>query len=85
MSALDRLSLMPSWPARMTAPVAALYMGISETTFLNRYGAMGRKEGANTLWARAQLDLHIAKQFGLPHTDQPAWPVERDNSWDDLR
>ena len=84
MSAVQRLSLMPTWPARMTADVAALYMGISKSTFLTRYGQLGRKEGANTLWARIQLDALIAKQFDLPQVSAPEWPDARDDSWDDV-
>lgn len=65
MSALERLKELPDWPARMTAPVAAAYMGVSQTTFLIRYGEQGRKDGGNTFWARAQLDNIVADQFGL--------------------
>lgn len=51
----------------MTAPVAAAYMGVSPNTFRTRFGAYSRREGANVLWARAQLDLLIAEQFGFNH------------------
>ena len=76
------LTSMPDWPARMTAPVAAAYMGVSEGTFLTRFGDLGVKEGANKLWARAQLDRLIAKQFALPQL--PGLPTEEDDSWADL-
>ncbi|WP_301089747.1 hypothetical protein [Sphingomonas sp.] len=67
----------------MTADTAAAYMGISKTTFLTRFGATGVKEGSNTLWARAQLDGMIAKQFSIK---QPRASAEdRDTSWDDFR
>jgi len=83
MNALSRIEKLPDWPARMTAPVAAAYMGVSEGTFLTRFGHLGCKEGANKLWARAQLDREIAKQFALP---QPSASVaEGDDSWDDFR
>ena len=83
MSALARLSTLPDWPARMTAPIAAAYMGISTTSFLTRFKGEGIKEGANLLWSRAQLDRIIARQFALP---QPAGPAgEVDDTWDDLR
>ncbi|KQR81172.1 hypothetical protein ASG07_11935 [Sphingomonas sp. Leaf343] len=49
----------------MTSDVAAAYMGISKTTFLDRFGARGVKEGGNTLWARAQLDRIVVEQFDL--------------------
>lgn len=65
MTALDRLERLPDWPARMTAPIAAAYMGVSQSTFLVRFGAEGVKEGGNTFWARAQLDRIIANQFDL--------------------
>lgn len=82
MNALARLEKLPDWPARMTAPVAAAYMGVSEGTFLARFGTYGVKEGANKLWAKSQLDRLIAKQFGLT---QRASPAARDDSWDDVR
>lgn len=80
---LARLQKLPDWPARMTAEIAAAYMGIAKTTFLTRYGATGVKEGANVLWARIQLDGLIAKQFSIK---QPrAGAQDRDTSWDDFR
>ena len=65
MSALERLERLPDWPARMTAPIAAAYMGVSQSTFLARFGSTGVKEGANTFWARTQLDRLVEQQFGL--------------------
>lgn len=83
MGAMQKIGQLPGWPARMTAPVAAAYMGISHSTFLTRFGDTGVKEGANVLWAKAQLDTLIAKQFALR---QPlALSEEGDDSWDDLR
>lgn len=82
MSALDRLKRLPDWPARMTAPVAAAYMGISASTFLTRFKAHGVREGANLLWARAQLDQIIAEQFGL--SGPRGASNQRDTSWADL-
>jgi hypothetical protein len=81
-SALARLEKLPDWPARMTADVAAIYMGIAKTTFLSRFGTTGVKEGSNTLWARMQLDRIIAKQFAIA---QSVPSGEGDSSWDDLR
>lgn len=78
----ERLQIMPAWPARMTADVAAMYMGISETSFLTRYRSTGVKEGHNTLWAKAQLDAMIAKQFSLPQS--PGAPAEEIDTWADL-
>ncbi|GGE94057.1 hypothetical protein [Sphingomonas prati] len=51
MTALARLQAMPDWPARMTAEVAAMYMGVSVSTFRTRYGNRGVKDGCNVLWA----------------------------------
>lgn len=62
---LARLEKLPNWPARMTAPIAAAYMGISASTFLTRFGEVGVKEGHNMLWAKAQLDRIIAAQFDI--------------------
>lgn len=94
MSATERLAKLPDWPARMSAPVVAAYMGIGHTTFLTRFGSIGVKEGANVFWARIQLDRCIAEQFGLdmPAVGAPAvdeyerWKVarRRDDSWDDV-
>lgn len=83
MNAISRLEKLPFWPARMTAPIAAAYMGISEATFLTRFGATGVKEGANRLWAKVQLDHFIAKQFDLPQL--PGAKPEEADSWDDYR
>ncbi|TKD50539.1 hypothetical protein [Sphingomonas baiyangensis] len=78
----ERLSTLPDWPARMTADVACLYMGQSQSSFLARYRQHGRKEGSNVYWSRAQLDRLIANQFGM---SQPlALAREEDRSWDDL-
>lgn len=82
------LDKMPDWPGRMTAPVAAAYMGVSHTTFLDRFRGTGVKEGGKVFWARALLDAMIAKQFGLetavPSRVTPAlsdydlWRAEQD-------
>lgn len=81
LAVLERL---PDWPARMPADVACAYMGISKTTFLTRFGAHGVKEGSNLLWARAQLDALIAKQFSIQQPRAGALK-DRDDTWDDLR
>lgn len=78
-----RLADLPDWPARMGADVAALYMGVSKTTFLTRFGRTGIKEGANLLWAKAQLDAFIARQFAIAQSLSTTEEV--DDSWDDLR
>jgi hypothetical protein len=63
MNALNRLEKYPDWPARMTAPVAAAYMSVSETKFVADYGHLGKKDGGNKFWARVQLDRLVAEQF----------------------
>ena len=83
MTALEKIERLPGWPARMTAPVAAAYMGISTSTFLTRFGTVGVKEGANLLWARVQLDRLIAAQFSLPHAAAKQ-AGGHDTSWDDV-
>ena len=59
----------------MTAPVAAAYTGISQSTFWVRFRLIGVKEGGKTFWARAQLDQFIAEQFGLndPERSEEDW------------
>lgn len=76
MNALTRLEKLPDWPARMTAPVAAAYMGVSANTFTARFGKYGRKEGGNTLWLRAQLDLLNARQFELEVVGAAPAPID---------
>ncbi|WP_242095452.1 hypothetical protein [Sphingomonas sp. CROZ-RG-20F-R02-07] len=80
---LAHLERLPDWPARMTAEIAAAYMGISKTTFLTRYTESGVREGSNVLWARIQLDAMIAKQFSIAQPAKAA--ANEDDSWDDLR
>lgn len=79
---LARLEKMPDWPARMTAPVAALYMGISHSAFLERYGHCGVREKGNVLWAKRQLDRLIEKQFDLAAPpESPALPANDYDAW----
>lgn len=80
---LARLERLPDWPARMTAEIAAAYMGIGKSTFLDRYRDCGVQEGSNVLWARLQLDRMIAKQFSIAQPTARA--ANEDSSWDDLR
>lgn len=81
MSALERIKELPDWPARMTAPVAAAYMGISETAFRDRFKDRGVREGANLLWSRGQLDAIVAAQFGMTTTAAPASVVDEIAAW----
>lgn len=82
------LEKLPDWPGRMTAPIAAAYMGISHTTFLDRFRLVGVKEGGSVFWAHVQLDRIIGEQFGIdvlgsPIEETPAmaynrWKAEQD-------
>lgn len=69
----QRISLMPDWPARMGEDLAALYMGVSATTFRERVKARSYpqpvREGGRQLWARLQLDRYISAQFGIADND----------------
>ena len=79
---LAHIERLPDWPARMTADVAAIYMGVSKTSFLTRFGDRGVREGGNVLWARRQLDAIIDKQFALAQPSGGA--PDGDDSWDDV-
>ena len=79
------LQRLPDWPARMTADIAAVYMSVSKSTFLTRFGDIGVKEGSNVFWARAQLDRLIAKQFSIKQPRAQERSEDSDTSWDDLR
>jgi hypothetical protein len=77
MNAISRLQQMPDWPARMTAPIAALYMGgMGESTFLERYRSIAKKEGGNTYWAKEQLDRLVREQFDLAAPEQSGAGVD---------
>lgn len=84
MSAVDRLVKMPFWPGRMTAEPAAMFMGMSQGSFLARYRHIGRPEGGNVYWSTRQLQQIIDEQFGLPPISPGAIVEPRDTSWDDL-
>jgi len=80
----ERIALMPNWPARMGEDLAALYMGVSASTFRDRVKGKAYpqpvREGGRLLWARRQLDHYIDAQFNL------AQPGEaEDTSWDDFK
>lgn len=85
MGALERLDKLPDWPARMTAPVAAAYMGVSPNTFTARYSTYSRKEGANVFWSRAQLDRLIAEQFEIEMRPQLSVSGPMDTGYDEWK
>ncbi len=74
---------MPHWPVRMTSDVACLFMCMSESAFLSRYGTLGFKEGSNRYWSTQQLEREVARQAGLPQPSSP--PADEDDTWADLR
>ena len=69
----------------MGEDLAALYLGISLTSFRERVqeGAypQPKREGRRLLWARRQLDLFVDAQFNLPQHDAGSG----DSTWDDLK
>ncbi len=82
---IERIALMPNWPARMGEKMAALYVGVSLTFFRDRvrngrYPAPVR-EGRRLFWSRRQLDQYVDAQFGL---NQNPTSSAGDASWDDL-
>ncbi|WP_447724558.1 hypothetical protein [Sphingomonas koreensis] len=82
---MERLDKLPDWPARMTAPVAAAYMGVSPNTFTARYAEYSRKEGANVFWAKVQLDRLIAEQFEIELKPQLAGAGPIDTGYDEWK
>jgi hypothetical protein len=67
----------------MGEDMAALYLGVSLTSFRERVRS-GKypqpvAEGKRRLWAKRQLDLYVDAQFGIANTEQD------DPTWADLR
>lgn len=60
---------LPDWPRRMSAPLAAQYLGVSVSSFRSRVASgmypKGKRDGGNVLWDRAALDLWVDKWSGL--------------------
>lgn len=78
---------LPYWPARLGEDDAARYLGISKTTFRDRWQRQKTypqpiNEGRRLLWGRRQLERFVDAQYGL---QQPAIAAVEDNSWDDFR
>jgi predicted DNA-binding transcriptional regulator AlpA len=63
------MSALPDWPRLMSADLAASYLSISKTTFLQRVGARAFpqpiREGKRVLWDRRRLDLFVDARSGL--------------------
>ena len=75
----ERVAMMPDWPARMDAPMAALFLGIGVTKFLADVEAGTKpqpiRDGERKLWAKAQLEQFVYAEFGLGVSD---------NTWADV-
>lgn len=70
---------LPAWPARMTAPLAAAYLGISETTLHRLAGThypAGRKDGGKRLWHKVELDRWLAHERGEVLDATADWPKD---------
>lgn len=72
----ERIAQMPAWPARMGEDMAALFMGVSLTTFRERVRSrlypQPVTEGGRKLYGRRQLEHFVDAQFGLaqPHEQE---------------
>lgn len=82
----ERIALMPDWPGRMGEDMAALFLGVSLTTFRERVKKrvypQPVQEGGRYFWSRRQLDRYIDAQFNLA---QPSDNDSGDSTWDDLK
>lgn len=79
----DAASL-PFWPRRLSADLAAAYLGISRSTFLlgvdDGTWPEPIRDGRRTLWDRLALDRIVDGQSGI--TDLPAaGPDEPGHGW----
>jgi predicted DNA-binding transcriptional regulator AlpA len=77
---------LPTWPRLLSAELAADYLSISRTSFLD---GVKRHEwpapirlGKRTLWDRARLDRLVDVLSGLPSAS-PASDAAGGSSWDD--
>jgi hypothetical protein len=78
---------LPAWPRLLSADMAAAYLSISRTSFLDGVGR-GQwpapiRHGKRTLWDRQRLDRLVDVLSGLP----PPSPEIGDTgggTWDDL-
>lgn len=74
---------LPDWPARLSEDLASSYLGVSKTTFRERWKASKYpqpvRDGRRLLWSRRQLDGFVEAQFGF----DPAKEVT-DDTWADL-
>ncbi len=75
---------LPNWPARLSEDLASAYLGVSKTTFRDRWQSriypQPVRDGGRVFWARVQLDKFVEAQFGLLRANETG-----DESWADLR
>lgn len=75
---------LPNWPARLGEDMAAAYLGVSKTTFRDRWQRRTYpqpiREGKRLLWSRTQLDRFVEQQFGIDGDNDNG-----DETWGDLR
>ena len=79
-------SRLPTWPRLLSAELAAAYLSISRTSFLD---GVKRKEwpqpirhGKRTLWDRERLDRLVDVLSGLPPPSAPSGEADG-SSWAD--
>jgi hypothetical protein len=63
-----------AWPRRMSAAVAAAYMGVSESLFTTRVASKRYpapiNDGGRVLWDKRALDLLVDAQSGFDDASQ---------------
>jgi predicted DNA-binding transcriptional regulator AlpA len=73
---------LPNWPRLMSAELAASYVGLPKTTFLERVNARRfpspLREGNRKLWDRRMIDQAIDLYSGL--TSAPM----KESGWEDM-
>lgn len=86
MKSLDRLAAMPDWPFRLSEDQAALALGVSKSTFRDRWAKKKTypqpvKEDGRLFWHREQLRRFVDAQFGIT---QSSGRAGGDDTWADL-
>jgi len=80
--AAPREASLPNWPRLMSADLAASYLGLSRTTFLDRVKVRRfpapMREGKRTLWDRRLIDRAIDLYSGV--SDAQA----KESGWEDM-
>jgi predicted DNA-binding transcriptional regulator AlpA len=75
---------LPFWPRLLGAELAAAYLGISRTAFLDGVDGFTYpgpiRQGRRVLWDRVRLDRYVDALSVLP----PQQASEESGTWDDL-